>query len=157
MDNRVLEILFYLMDRLHEGPGRSASLSDVAGDLKGLGYSDDEINSAYAWLLEHGQGAAETLYSQFPVGIASTRVLTDLERSRFVPDAYSFLVKAVTVGFLDQEQLETILDRVAVLGQRPVTAGQLKLLVSLIAFGGPADYVELDHSDDLPKSTDGVN
>lgn len=157
MDNRVLEILFYLMDRLHEAPGRAASLNDVAGDLKGLGYSDDEINSAYAWLLEHGQGATETLYSDFPSTAGSSRILTELERSRFVPDAYSFLVRTVTVGLIDPEQLEAILDRVAVLGQRPVTLSQLKLLVSLIAFGGPDDLNDPELFGDMPRSVDGIN
>ncbi|UCC43659.1 MAG: DUF494 family protein [Candidatus Zixiibacteriota bacterium] len=148
MDNRVLEILFYLMDRLHETHGQMAALTEVSGDLKGLGYSDEEISSAYAYILDHLQAGGDRLYDDLGGSDGSVRILSDLERSRFEPDAYSFLVKASTVGLIDSRQLELILGRVGVLGQKPVTLGQLKMLVALVAFedqqmpGSPSPFEE---------------
>ena len=155
MDNRVLEILFYLMDRLHETHGQMAALTEVSGDLKGLGYSDEEISSAYAYILDHLQAGGDRLYDGLENSGGSVRILTDLERSRFEPDAYGFLVRASRVGLADSRQLELILGRVGILGEKPVTLEQLRMLVALVAFedqqtpGSPSPFEE---ESDFPSS-----
>lgn len=153
MDNRILEIVFYLMDYLHENHEQASSISDVSLDLKGLGYSDEEITRAYYWILDHLQGASERLYSSFPGECRSTRILTDLERSYLSAEAHGFLIKLAGINVIDSEQFESVLDRVALFGQHPVSLEQLKFIVTLVAFGAHTDIdnrVLLDDESDPP-------
>ena len=135
MDDRVLEIVFYLMDYLHEGNPQVSNLSDVSLDLRGLGFSDEEITQAYSWILEHFQSSREQLYSAIPETTGSVRVLTDLERTLLTLDAHALLVRLAASCVISPLQYEEILERCAIFGQQPVSAEHLKLIISLVAFG----------------------
>jgi len=157
VDNRVLEIVFYLVDHIQERHGRLTDLGDISLDLQGLGYSDDEIASAYSWILEHLQASSEHLYSAFPAGTGSTRILTDLERFQFAPEAHSFLVRLRSMCIIDDEQLEAILERVTAIGQDPITLDQIKLIASSVAFDESGELESDSLFDDEPDSTLRIN
>jgi uncharacterized protein Smg (DUF494 family) len=134
VDSRVLEIVFYLMDHFQEPDDQASSISEFSSDLKSLGYSDEEISSAYGWVLDHLSAAGESLYSSFDGQIGSSRILTDQERARMTSDAYGFLIKLSNMGFLSGEQFEKILDRLGIVGSRMVTRDQVKLIASAVLF-----------------------
>jgi uncharacterized protein Smg (DUF494 family) len=135
VDNRILEIVFYLMDYLHESHGQMAGLGDLSMDLKGLGYSDEEITRAYSWVLDHVQSSGEQLYASLPEAGGSTRVLTPSERSMFTPDAYSFLLRLSVLEVVRLGEFEEIIERIAMFGQQPVSVEQLKMIVAVVVFG----------------------
>ena len=157
MDNRVLEIVFYLVDHIQQGHGRLSDLNDLSVDLKGLGYSDDEIASAYSWVLEHLQASNERLYSAIPRKSESTRILTDLERSQFLPEAHGFLLRLASLGLIDGRQLETVLERVAVCSHTPVVLDQLKLIVAAVAFDESGELETDSLFDDQSESAIRIN
>ena len=135
MDDRVLEIVFYLMDYLHDGHSQVSNLSDVSLDLRGLGFSDEEISQAYSWILEHFQSSREQLYSAIPEKTDSVRVLTDMERTLLTLDAHALLVRLTESRLINPLQFEETLERCAIFGQQPVSVDHLKLIISLVAFG----------------------
>jgi len=135
VDDRVLEIVFYLMDYLHEGHPQVSNLSDVSVDLRGLGFSDEEISKAYSWILEHFQTSREQLYSSIPEKTDSLRVLTDMERTLLTLDAHALLVRLAASQLISPLQFEEILERCAIFGQQPVSVDHIKLITSLVAFG----------------------
>ncbi len=153
MENRVLEIVFYLIDYLQDEPGQPANLGEISTDLKGLGYSEEEIKSAYTWLLGHMQSSGENLFSKFPDKSESVRIMTPSERMHFEPEAFNTFIRLRAVGIIDAAQFEEILDRICLIGQRPVGLEQFKLLVSMIVFGDKAghefDIMLDDSSDDI--------
>ncbi len=143
MDARILEIVFYLMDSLQENDDHLASLSEYSVELKGLGYSEDEISFAYNWILEHLQSTGENLYTAFPHKSCSSRILSIVERTRLTPEAHGVLLKLFNLGLINNEQLEKIIDRLSMAGPRVVTPAQVKLIASALMFD---DRCEIDFS-----------
>ena len=157
MNDRILEIVFYLMDYLHEGQVRESNLSDVSVDLKWLGFSEEEITRAYSWMLEHYQGGRERLYSAFPDKTSSVRVLTELERALLTAEAHGLLVRLTESDLVGREHFEEILDRCAVFAERPVTADHVKLIVSLVVMGEHENLDRLSPFGDDADTAAGIN
>ncbi len=153
MGTRILEIVFYLVDYIQEGHGQLSNLTDLSTDLKGLGYSDKEIASAYSWILEHLNAASEHLYSAFPEVSGSTRILTEAERARLTPEAYGFLTKLSGLEMIDSRQVEVVLEHVDMFGHRTVSLEQLKLIISAVAFD---ESGQLDSQSLLDDESDSV-
>lgn len=140
MDSRILEIVFYLMDHFEEGDGQSVSISDFSADLKTLGYSEEEISSAYNWVMDHFTGVGENLYSGFSEAPGACRILTEIERARLSPEAYGLLIKLTNVGVLSGEQFERVLDRITLMTTLSIGVEQTKLLVTAVLFNEHTEF-----------------
>jgi uncharacterized protein Smg (DUF494 family) len=134
MGNRILEIVVYLMDQMRENNGGLPDVEEVLVDLRSLGYSQVEIKSAYAWVVDRFDGSAETYFTDFPIEHYSNRVLTPYERLQLPAEAFGFLIKLVNIKVIDDEQLETILERSLSYSGHPVTLDQVKAVASAVLF-----------------------
>jgi Smg protein len=122
------------MDYVQDSDDQIDNISEYSSSLKGLGYTEHEISTAYNWILDHLGSPAESLFSAFPDHAGSSRILTELERARLTPEAHGFLLKLHNLGVVDNEQFEAVLDRLTLAGQRLVTPEQVKLIVSAVMF-----------------------
>ena len=136
MRNRILEIVVFLMDFMREHAERQPAPDDISLELKDMGYSELEIDTAYNWFLEQFNSSIEEYYAEFPENGTSIRILTHEERQQLTPEAYGFLLKLLNSHIIDPEQFETILERVL-----PINLDQMKIIVSSILFR------EIDHLD----------
>ena len=143
MRNRVFEIVMMLIDYMRGDAGRLSDADDFWEALEAQGYSDDEISSAYSWLLKRFEHTPKSYFSDFPTGHTSNRILTSLERSHLAPEAHGLLIKLLNAMVISDEQFETIMGRVSVYVTQPVTLEQAKLIVSSVLFS------ELDEFDAL--------
>lgn len=135
MRNRILEIVVFLMDYLQQGNVAGSFLPDeISSTLEQMGYSDNEISSAYRWMLDRINDVPEACYSKFAKSPISNRILTPIERQQISPDAIGFLMKLKNFSLIDDEQLESSIERAVQLGTFPVTESQMKLLASSILF-----------------------
>lgn len=141
MESKILEIVVYLIDHLRENEGQISDMDDVSSDLRSMGYTDNEISSAYSWVLERYGTGDKLYYSDFPEDHYSLRILSHAERYQFTANAYGFVLKLMNLGLIDDEQFEMILDRGTMLGSRPVTQEQVKLIASSFVF---SDNTDLD-------------
>jgi len=142
VESKILEIVVYLIDHLRENEGQISDMDDVSSDLRSMGYTDNEISSAYSWVLERYGTGDKLYYSDFPEDHSSLRILSHAERYQFEADAYGFVLKLMNLGLIDDEQFEMILDRGSMLGSRPVTEEQVKLIASSFVF---SDSTDLDN------------
>lgn len=134
MRNRILEIVVFLMDYLQHGAGGNFRPDEISNTLEQMGYSDNEINSAYKWMLDRLDETSETYFSKFSKEPFSHRILTSAERQQISADAYGFLLKLRNFALIDDEQFESSIERAAQLGNYPVSENQMKLLVSSVLF-----------------------
>lgn len=141
MGDRVLEIVIHLMDYLRDSRGQISDMDLVFSDLKGLGYTDNEISSAYCWIMDRFNGPDDTYFSAFPEKHSSNRILTNFERHQLSPEAYGFLIQLVHHELLDDEQFESVLERSSMFAPRPVNMDQIKMITSAIVF---SDLTELE-------------
>lgn len=134
MGNRVLEIVVYLIDHMRENSGMLPSMDDLTPDLHSLGYSDNEISTAYSWVIDRYEHNNEPFFAQFPEEHHSNRVLTQYERLQLTPEAYGFMVKLVALSVIDDEQFETVLERAFSISPQRVSLEQIKLVTAAVLF-----------------------
>ncbi len=134
MRNRILEIVVFLMDYLQHGAVESFRSDEISNTLEEMGYSDNEINSAYKWMLNRLNDTPETYFAKFSQEPISHRILTSSERQQITPQAYGFLMKLRNFSLIDDEQFEASIERAIQVGNYPVSESQMKLLTSSVIF-----------------------
>ena len=144
MRNRILEIVVFLMDYMGDERERQSEADDVSAALRNLGYSDQEISSAYTWFLEQFKGTPEQFFSKFPKNHSSQRMLTDTERMYITSDAQGLLIKLLDSTIISDEQMEAILERAIFFATEPITLEQIKIIASAVVF---------NETDELEDST----
>lgn len=155
MGDRVLEIVIHLMDHLRDNHGQISDMDLVFSDLKDLGYTDNEISSAYGWVMDRFDGEEHTYYSDFPSQHSSSRILTNFERHQLSPEAHGFLIKLLHHNLIDNEQFESVLERSTMFSPKPVTIDQIKMVTSTIVFRDLADFESpswLDPKSGIPRA-----
>lgn len=157
MRNRILEIVVYLMDHIQEHRGQIIDIEDLSANLRGLGYTENEISSAYSWLVDRFESSGDNFFSSFPEVHCSTRILTEYERYMFTPDAYGFLLKLQNQNLIDDEQFETVLERGALFNPKPLAEEQVKLIVSSVVFNEIGDYENTPQFDLNPENIHNIN
>lgn len=140
MRNRILEIVVFLIDYMQGHNNTTGGSDDASLVLEAEGYSDDEISSAYSWLLQRYDNAPEQYFSDFPPAQSSVRVFTQSERTQLSAEAQGFLLKLFHVSLIDSEQLEMVLERISTFGPRAVDLDQMKLIASSVVLDDLDDF-----------------
>lgn len=144
MNGKILEIVMFLIDYMRSRQGRLPASDDFSITLRNMGYTDHEISSAYFWLMNRFDNPPEEVFADFPAIGRSTRILTDSERMQLTTGAHGLLLKLLSFGLIDDEDLETILERVNFFGSEPVTEEQIKLVASSVVFDGLDEITHID-------------
>jgi len=136
LGERILEIVFYLVQHMRNNNGALLHLEDISKSLKNMGFSDNEISSAYGWFLEEVQTRdMHTVISERGENNAP-RHFSESEKQMFSVEARGFLIQLYQMGLLNLEQYEAIIDRVNLLEPSGVDIDTLKIIASSIIFGG---------------------
>ncbi|MBN1212324.1 MAG: DUF494 family protein [candidate division Zixibacteria bacterium] len=157
MRNRILEIVVYLMDHIQEHRGQIIDIEDLSAHLRSMGYTENEISSAYSWLVDRFEATSENFFTDFPPVHCSTRILTDYERYQYSPEAYGFLLKLQSQNLIDDQQFETVLERGAMFSPKPITEEQIKLIVSSVVFNDMHEFEGIPQYDLNPDHTHIIN
>jgi uncharacterized protein Smg (DUF494 family) len=131
------------MNRLTDHQGAMSNLEEMSADLRSMGYTDNEISSAYTWLLKHFEDYPDSLAfkDERMAGNRSIRVLSEHEKKTVSAEAYGYLIHLRQLGLLTAEQMEMILDRCSLFGADPIDIGEIKVMASAAMFDGAAnDY-----------------
>jgi uncharacterized protein Smg (DUF494 family) len=135
VQDKILEIVVYLMNRLTDHQGTMSSIDEMSADLRSMGFTDHEISSAYNWLLKHFEDYPDSFsFSDKRNDSGSVRVLSDAERSIISPDAYGYLLQLRHLNLLTTEHMEMILDRCALFVNDPIDISEMKILASVAMF-----------------------
>jgi Smg protein len=134
LGERILEIVFYLVQHMKNNNGAVMHLDDISRSLKNMGFSENEISSAYGWFLEEVQTrGSQSILEESNVSFAP-RVFSETEKQVFTTEARGFLVQLYQLGLLNAEQFEAIIDRVHVLEPTIIDVKSLKIIASSIIF-----------------------
>jgi uncharacterized protein Smg (DUF494 family) len=147
MRSKVLEIVVFLMDNVQDFDSWLTDADDISATLQDMGYSESDIGSAYEWLASrlHDQGERQfTGFTQVP---AMRRVLSDIEKRFWTHEAHAFLLKLIHSNLVDNEQLETVIDRSALFGSRTVTLERVQGVASSVLFRDLEELEELMDGD----------
>lgn len=136
MGERILEIVFYLVQHMRNNNGTVLHLEDISKSLKNMGFSDNEISSAYGWFLEEVQSRDMQEVVTERNGDTPPRHFSEQEKQLFSVEARGFLIQLYQMGLVSPEQFEAIIDRVNLLEPSSVDINTLKIIASSIIFGG---------------------
>lgn len=135
MQDRILEIVVYLMSQISDQQGNLGSLDEMSADLKSMGFTENEISSAYNWILKHFEDYPDSFAENArEAGKRSFRILSDQEREIISPIAFGYLLQLRYLGLMTTEQMEMIIDRCTLFDAEPIDIEDIKLLASATMF-----------------------
>ncbi len=135
MNERVVEILIYLMTEIHENHGGMEQIDGISNDLKQQGYTENEINSAFSWLFERIKSDTEQIFKYEKNNqLDSFRILHDIEKIVISPNAYGYILQLQRLNLLDGSEVEQVIERAMMLGISLVDIDDIKSIVGSIFF-----------------------
>lgn len=127
MQERIVEIIIYFITELKQ----NKQISDIDFSvLQQRGYSDSEINLALSWLVESLDHSAKTGSSFAQNNDKAFRILNDVEKELFNAEAWGTIVEMHTLGILNNETIEAIIERSQYMGVKSLSVDQIKYFVS---------------------------
>ncbi|MCG3119161.1 MAG: Protein Smg [bacterium] len=135
MNERVVEILVYIMNEMRGERTALNHLEVISRDLQQRGYTENEISSAFSWLYERYQNENEELVRHTgPTLPGSFRVLHDMERIVIAPAGYGYLLQLKHLGILDDAEVEQVIERAMMIGATRLSEEAIKSIVASTLF-----------------------
>lgn len=135
MNERVVEILIYIMSEIRKNRNVSKKLDLLSKNLIQKGYSESEISSALSWLLDRlNHDSEEIIEKQGPAFKNSFRYLHEIERSIISTEAHGYIIQLRELGIIDEIDFEQILERALMLGTAKVDIDEIKSILAAMLF-----------------------
>ena len=126
MQDKVIEIIVYILSEIKE----IKQLNDInINSLTDKGYSDSEINTAFAWIfskLDEG----ELIFENEIVKTRSHRFFNIAENKIFSVDAKGYLLLLRELGLLNDLDIDLVIERVILSGYQKINITDLKKFIS---------------------------
>jgi uncharacterized protein Smg (DUF494 family) len=138
MDERLVEIIVAIVDRLVDRKSASRTVDGLTSSLVAEGYSLGEINTAFMWLYHT---VDESFFEEGVVlgssaEKTSLRMLNEFERSLITPQAYGYILQLSQLGLLDDLQIEELIERAIYTCVDIVEVNDVKRIVPSIILEG---------------------
>ncbi|WP_085317927.1 DUF494 family protein [Derxia lacustris] len=133
----MFDVLIYLFEN-YFNPSACPEGDVLARKLTAVGFERDEIDEALVWL----NGLSKASSAPVPAALAESgghRVYTDWELDQLGADAIGFVSFLESAGVIDAAQRELIVDRAFAVGDSPVGAEQLKVIVLMVLWSQEAE------------------
>ncbi len=135
MNERVVEILVYIMTEMDGMQSQPGKLEVISRDLLQKGYPQHEISFAFSWLFERYNGETEELQRNSGATLAASfRVLHQAERMIIAREAFGYLLQLKQLRLLNDIQIEYVIERAMMSGLHRVNEVEVKALVAAVLF-----------------------
>lgn len=126
MNERIIEIILYLITRLQKNSEiRQTDFVRLTDD----GYSEAEIGAAFSWI------AGREVLGMSPSEAEPTRsfrVLHEMERRLFKPQAWGYVLQLVGIGLLSQGQMEAVIEHARMIAFEPLAVEDVKQIAATL-------------------------
>lgn len=113
MFERVIEIIVYLISELRN----NRNFADInVQHLKDLGYTTSEISTAFSWIADKFDFDEFNSRNTPFTSPHSFRILHPAEMDMFTKEAYGQMIHLHSLGIIENEHIEHIIDRAIVTG-----------------------------------------
>jgi uncharacterized protein Smg (DUF494 family) len=131
MYEKIIEIIVYVIAELRHH--KNINEIDLE-QLKQLGYTKAEISTAFSWLVDRIE-MAEKLYTPAQTQRnGSFRVLHEVERELFSDDAWGEIIQLQSLGLLNSEHIEMLIERAIMTGIGIIECQHVKNFVAHVVF-----------------------
>lgn len=128
---KIVEILLILMGEIRKSGMVKANMELISDELLNQGFSQQEISTAFSWILERTQEHGETITPR----PQSFRVMHELERIFISKEAYGFLLQLYHIGLLTYDDFEKVIERSLLESTPQLDIEGIKLIIAEILFG----------------------
>ncbi len=135
MNERVVEILVYIMSEIRGNNDSSKHLELLSKDLIKKGYTESEISSAFSWLLNRLRfETEEVIQNEGSILKNSFRVLHEIENSIIKTEAHGYIIQLKELGIINELDVEQILEKAIMLGTAMVDVEDIKSIVASMLY-----------------------
>jgi len=130
MERHIIEILVLIVKEYPDGLISRDEFSALSESLGGMGYTQQEIETALFWY--HNHLITKDDYDKtdrFSPG--TLRVLHEIERSIIRPEAYGYLLELNQLGLINTREMDIIIEKSVLLGGRKVSLEDMKIFVAV--------------------------
>ncbi len=133
MYERIVEIIIYVISEIKYS---DKVISDINyNELERLGYSRSEISAALSWIIDSQDFSKKFSLEEAPCSDGvSFRVLHGSERDIFSVEAWGEINLMMTLGMINSEQIEFIIERAILSGLRNIDKEMFRNIFSSILF-----------------------
>jgi uncharacterized protein Smg (DUF494 family) len=154
---RVIDIIVYLMHQIDESGKGLSQFDRLVEDLHNKGYQEEEINTAFFWLLEKLRLKLNHLSRRRSRAVnKSSRILHSTERLHFSNAGYGYLIQLYQLGLINDEQREQIIQKAILSGWDEIGEPEIKYLAARLLLNDDEDQIDPGHLLLLDESTDGT-
>ncbi len=132
MQERLIEIIIFVMSMVKFTKKSLPEIDYKA--LENLGYSQSEISAALNWIINGVEYRDKFNIANTPSNEAPFRILTDIEKEIFNHDALHELNNYVSLGIINNEQMDFIIERLDSVGIQNIDSDLLKSIIAAIVF-----------------------
>lgn len=111
--------------------------TEIVEELLAEGYAADEIDAAFSWMEK--LSLHPTRQSEQRLLSPTWRIFTPEENRALCPEARGFLIRLRSLGILDNESQEEILERALQLDEGELSLKEIKALTALTLFARTQD------------------
>jgi len=123
---KIIEIIVYLLSELKN----NKQLADVdTGKLENLGYTQNEINTAFSWVYSKIY-AGEKVFVDQSKDVTSHRFLHDVEQNIISPDSFGYLIQLKELGLLNNMDIDLIIDKIMISSYNRVELDDMKIIIA---------------------------
>jgi len=128
MYERIIEIIVFVMSELRH----NKEINDIdMTELKSRGYTSSEISAAISWLVDQLEFSDQFLSSEGMINpLTSFRVMHEAERELFTPEALGEIIQFNSLGLLNNEHIEMLIEKATMLGLPEVDATQIRSYIA---------------------------
>ncbi len=131
MRERVLAIVSIIAQYVME-EREHLTETDIIEELMAEGYEADEIDAAFRWMENLSLGPREA--SAVSLSVPAHRVFTAEETRALAPEARGLLVRLRTLGIIDDESQEEIIDKALHAAEDAITLKEIKAIAAFVLF-----------------------
>lgn len=130
MQEKIIEIIVYILNEMRN----SKRLNEI--DIKRLnkdGYTDAEINSAFAWIFSKIE-CGERFEITGKGNSKSHRFFHNTEKNVLTTEAMGYLIQLKELGIISDLDKELVIDKILLAGYQKADVDEIKLIISTLLF-----------------------
>lgn len=139
MHERIVEIIVFLLTELQQERKQKERV-DLTRELVQIGYSENEINIGFSWIVRHLQKTAPVNKNSEVSALKKNEDIGDIERLVITSEAYGYLLHLVRLGVLHETDVELVLEHALAKGKDDLGVDDLKSIVAAILFNTDSGY-----------------
>lgn len=127
MYERIIEIIVFVISELR----LNKDINDIdLVELKSRGYTSSEISAAISWLVDQMEFSEKFISSSLFSKNTSFRVMHQSERDLFTPKALGEIIQFNSLGILNNEHIELLIEKASMLGIRQVDVSAVRSYIA---------------------------